>query len=338
MARGSRVVFHEKLKTVRERFGLDVRLEGLAAARRADVPVQRIHHVMAGAVMAVLGLALAGLLIAVMVGLNAWLSGEGVANQAFIRDAGLTHLFQGEAGQSRLGYWLVGVTGLVAAIGMLVCGSPADWVRDLFDRLVRVFSPPFTRRPYALYVRRAQKTDAPGPLDLSVAGEARFVRAFHSQGPTVCVGTNRVPVGDDEPEGTARMIVKDRDEAWIPLVDMLDSDAAFTAVDVTDPTDRVLALVRRMANGESGPRFGLLIALGTPERRMQSWKAVAQAIAGTPARVTPVAPKAPPCVMLIDGSIWTALGQAPHAQGAAQLSVTLSDETTQGLFDVAANS
>jgi len=340
MARGSRVVFHEKLKAVRDRFGLDLRLEGLAAARRADVPVRPIHHVMAGGLMALLLLGALGALVGVMIGLNLVLGANGaggatpqVAAQPFLSDNGLSFLVQGADGSSRLGYWLVGIAALMVLIGLVIFGSPASWLRALYDRLVRLFSPPFTRRPYALYIRRAQKTDAPGPLDLSVASEAKFSTAFSRIGPTVCLGTNRVPT-DNEPPGTAHVILKDRDEVWFAAVDALDADAAFTALDVTDPTPRVLAFVRRMAMGENGPRFGLLIALGTPERRMEAWRAVADAIAGTPARVTPVAPKAPPCVMLVDGTIWTALGQAPHALGAAQLSVALSDPATQGLFDV----
>ena len=345
MARGSRVVFHEKLKAVREQFGLDVRLDGLAAARRADVPVRRIHHLMASAVLATLVLGALVLLVALMLILNGALSDDGVsgptasvANQSFIADNGLRHFVQANGGASRLGYWLVGVGAILAGLAALVFGRPTAWFGDLYDRLVRMFSPPFTRRPYALFVRRAQKTDAPGPLDLSVAGEAKFVAAFDRVGPTVCVGTNTVPSAEDEPPGTARITLKDRDEVWAGVVAALDADAAFIAVDVTDPTARVLALVRKMANGENGPRFGLLIALGTPERRMASWVAVAEAIKGTTARVSPVAPKAPPIVMLIDGSIWTALGQGPHAQGAAQLSVALSDEATEGLFDIAARS
>ncbi len=344
MAQRSRVVFHEKLKAVRERFGLDLKLEGLTEARRADVPVRRRHHLMAAGVMALLGFGLAASLAAAMVGLNLLLADTGatgptasVANLPFIRDNGLSDLVRRDDGSSRLGYWLVGVSVLLTTLGLVIFGSPAAWVRALHDRLLQAFSPPFTRRPYALYVRRAQKTDAPGPLDLSVAGQARFATAFARIGPSVCVGTNRVPK-DNEPPGTPHVIVRDRDDVWAAAIDMLDADAAFTAVDVTDATPRVLALVRRMAHGENGPRFGMLIALGTPERRMVAWRAVAEAIAGSPARVSPVAPKAPPCVILIDGTIWTALGQAPHALGAAQLSLALSDAATQGLFDVAGQS
>ncbi|MEL6286516.1 MAG: hypothetical protein AAFQ18_09915 [Pseudomonadota bacterium] len=339
MANSSRVVFHEKLKAVQERFGRDLELEGLDEARRADAPVRRIHYLLAGAMVAGLVAVSLVLIGAAMVGLNAVLTGAAglttdVANQPFIRNNGLSSLVQGSNGGSRMGYWLVGLLLLLAMLALMIFGSPITSARRFYDRLVRLFSPPFTRRPYAVFVRRAQKTDAPGPLDLSVAGEAKFAQAFARIGPTACVGTNHVP--SDNPSGTARIVVQDRDTLWTDAVDALEADAAFVAIDITDPTDRVLAHVREIAEGVDGPRFGILIALGTPERRMQSWQAVAKAIIGTPARVSPVAPKAPPCVMLIDGTIWTARGQAPHAQGAAQLSVTLADPETQALFDVVA--
>ena len=337
MARGSRVVFHETLKAVRDRFGRDIQLEGLATARRSDVPVKPFHHVMAALVLSALGILAATAAAFAMVGLNGLLTrpkgSHGRRSPALHR-----RQWPGRAVPVRIGR----IAARLLARGDCPLAGRAG-CHDLrrADQLGAAalrppgaaLRPPFTKRPFALYIRREQKTDAPGPLDLSVAAEAKFIRAFLRLGPTVCVGTNHVPAED--PPGTARIRIKDDDTAWTRLVETLGDDATFTAIDVTDPTARALAQVRSLALQSDGPRFGLLIALGTPERRMKSWVAVADAIRETPARVSAVAPKAPPCVMLIDGSIWTAVGQAPHALGAAQLSVALSDGATQSLFDVA---
>ncbi|MEM0985978.1 MAG: hypothetical protein AAGJ32_07010 [Pseudomonadota bacterium] len=339
MAQRSRVVFHEKLLKLRERFGLDLRLDGLADARRADVPVQPIHHLIASVIMVGVGIIMLGMVFGLMIGINGALTGApttSIANQEFIQNSGLAALIQGSDGASRLGYSLVTVAGLLMGLGFVLFGAPLVWARAVHDQLVQMISPPFTRRPYAVYLRRTPNTDAPGPLDLSIASEAKFTAAFARHGPTASVGSHSAGDGADVPAGTARVMLKNRDDVWVAAVDTLDADAVFTAVDVTDPTDRVLAFVKQMANQKNGPRFGLLIALGTPERRMQSWRAVAKSIAGSPAQVTPVAPKAPPIAMLIDGSIWTALGQGPHAQGGAQLEVLLNDRVAQDLFDIAA--
>ena len=328
MAETRRVVFHEKMIGIRDRFGRDVRLEGVSEARRNDVPVRPIHHAMASVLLGSLGL----LLITALTTAAVLLNGLATRTGAF---SGIPVLgfMESSDGRSFVGYWLVGALLLIGLGSAAVFGSLVQWATDLYDRVVRMFSPPFTRRPYAVFLRRAQKTDAPGPLDLSLQAEVKFVKAFERIGPTVCHGTSRQRA--EELPGAIRMIVRDQDTVWAQTVLEIEQDAAFIAVDVTEASARVLALVKRLANAKAGPRFGLLIALGTPERRMASWKLVAEAIAGTSARVSPVAPKAPPSVMLIDGSIWTAIGQAPHALGAAQLSVALASDEAQALFDVA---